>query len=145
MNKTTACQFDPGDTQPAKAEDRQHTPISKQHTTLALHVIYSAEQMRGIRHGLIPQMADDRWFIYADGDTVYMHRSWLGICVFVLRFRPHPEGWCLFEADLNRDTAQYTQTDDAADARRINSVIQKLLLQPRLPPYDILMPIDGNC
>ena len=31
-------------------------------------------------------MPEDKWFIYWENDTLFFHRSWTGVCVYIVRF-----------------------------------------------------------
>lgn len=115
-------------TRPAAAADWHHEPLPPQHTTIRLNRMLSEQKMEAIRRGCIPEDMSDRWFVYAEGDTVYFHRSWTGYCVYVLRFVPHADAWGLAEADVNRDPAQYSETSDERDAERIGALIDSVLL-----------------
>ncbi len=48
-----------------------------------LHRIHLApQQVANIRMGDVPQDAGDLWFLYCEGDTLYIHRSRTGHCVY---------------------------------------------------------------
>lgn len=29
---------------------------------------------------------EDKWFWYMEGDTLYIHRSWTGFCIYIVEF-----------------------------------------------------------
>ena len=37
--------------------------------------------MDQIRAGHIPEMMEDKWFIYWQDDRLFFHRSWTGYCI----------------------------------------------------------------
>ena len=47
---------------------------------------FTEEQIVALRRGNIPQEMEDKWFWYMEGDTLYAHRSWTGICVYTVEF-----------------------------------------------------------
>lgn len=96
---------------------------------------YTAAEYARIARGFIPRDMDDRWFIYLDGDTLALHRSWTGACIFLVRLVPVGAGYRIAEAWANRDPAQYRVTDAGKDATDIARLIDLLLLkQPLLAP-----------
>ena len=42
--------------------------------------------MDHIRQGMIPEVMEDKWFIYWKDDALFFHRSWTGFCIYVVRF-----------------------------------------------------------
>lgn len=110
-------------------------PVKK--TTIRLERFYSAAEMEIIRRGVVPEVMEDKWFIYWLDETLYLHRSWTGVCVFAVRFAAEGEGWRMVEADVNRDPEQYKSTDDAEDAKTVSYLVDVLLLHK-----DVLFPTD---
>ena len=43
------------------------------------------EQIFQIKLGFYPRNMDKKWFVYAEGDDVYFHRSLSGECIFIVR------------------------------------------------------------
>ena len=96
---------------------------------------YMAAEYARIARGFIPRSMDDRWFIYLEGAELFLHCSWTGACIFVVRFAPAGAGYRIAEAWANRDPAQYRVTDADSDATDIERLIDLLLLrQPFLTP-----------
>lgn len=96
---------------------------------------YTAAEHAQIARGFIPRDMDDRWFIYLEGDTLALHRSWTGACIFRVRFAPAGDGYRIAEAWANRDAGQYRVTDVHEDATHLARLIDLLLLkQPFLTP-----------
>lgn len=96
---------------------------------------YTAAEYARIARGFIPRDMDDRWFIYLEGDTLALHRSWTGACIFRVRFAPAGDGYRIAEAWANRDAGQYRVTDVHEDATHLARLIDLLLLkQPFLTP-----------
>ncbi len=96
---------------------------------------YTAAEHAQIARGFIPRDMDDRWFIYLAGDELFLHRSWTGACIFLVRIAPVGDGYRIAEAWANRDPEQYRVTDVDEDATHIARLIDLLLLkQPFLTP-----------
>lgn len=48
--------------------------------------LWSREEWEVIGYGLIPDVMEDHWFLYVDGNTLHAHRSWTGYEVYRARF-----------------------------------------------------------
>lgn len=40
--------------------------------------------------GFVPSVMEDKWFAYVRGKTLFLHRSWTGICIWTVRFEQLP-------------------------------------------------------
>jgi hypothetical protein len=89
---------------------------------------FSSEEFDRISRGLIPYAMEDKWFIYLDGNTLYMHRSWTGNCIYQVEFEAVAEKHIVRCALVNRDQTQYKSTDDVYDAALLHFLISNLLL-----------------
>jgi hypothetical protein len=101
-------------------------PSANKVIDLDLH--YSAAAMSAIRCGFRPQEMDDRWLAYMDGETLCLHRSWSGYCIFEVRFSPDGAGFRAIKAIVNRDPAQYRSDGDDADQQAISAIINGYFL-----------------
>ena len=54
-----------------------------------------------------------------EGDTLFAHRSWTGICIFRIDFKPDHH----LVVTVNRDPEQYACTDTDDDARTLNKLL----------------------
>jgi len=113
----------------AQSTDWKTLPLPKSRSTIRLDRLFSAQEMERIRQGLIPEQMEDKWFLYWQDDRLFFHRSWTGLCIFVVRFAPEGESYRMLEAEVNRDPEQYGQTSDDEDAHMISTLIDLLLLQ----------------
>ena len=128
---------------PAKQTDWQRIELPSKRRTIRLSRTFSPHEMQRIQMGLVPEQMEDKWFIYWQDDALYFHRSWTGYCVYVVRFEINDDSCHMFEADLNRDPEQYSETSDVHDAAMISYLIDVLLLQQDadFPSDDA----DGEC
>lgn len=110
-------------------------PLPDRRASLSVRRVYSAAEYARIARGFIPQQMEDKWFIFLEGDRLYLHRSWTGLALFEVRFEPHGGDYVLAEAWVNRDPDQYESTDDDFDAALLLFLIDRLLLgyDPPLP------------
>jgi hypothetical protein len=115
----------------AKATDWQTLPLPAQRASFAVERTFSQAEIERIRLGLIPEEMEDKWFIYWQDDTLHLHRSWTGVCIYVLRFAEEGDAWKVTRAEVNRDPEQYSQTSDASDASLVSYLIDVLLLGRR--------------
>ena len=113
---------------PATSEDWNTKPLSAKRTSISLDRSFSQAEMDRIKQGLIPAQMEDKWFIYFDNNTLYLHRSWTGYCIYVVRFSDKGDSWHMTEADVNRDPDQHKATDDKHDSQMISYLVDVLLL-----------------
>lgn len=104
----------------AKKSDWNTEPMSEQHESFVMYRKISPEQMAFLRRGHIPQEMEDKWFWYMEGDTLYAHRSWTGICVFILQFDPDSNA---IHVTVNRNPEQFTSDGIQEDEEAINHLL----------------------
>jgi O-acetyl-ADP-ribose deacetylase (regulator of RNase III) len=109
---------------PATQKDWKTLPVPEQRARLDLEFTLTPAWHERLRLGLIPEQMEDKWFIYMEGDWVYFHRSWTGICVFWLRLSPLPEGgYQVAECWVNRDPQQYRTAPDWDDRGTVKMLL----------------------
>lgn len=59
---------------------------------------YTAQEFKSIIEGLVPQQMEDKWFIYYEEPWLYLHRSWTGFCIYIVRFEKSIAGYAIREA-----------------------------------------------
>lgn len=87
--------------------------------TFRFHRPFTAEQMAALRRGNIPQEMEDKWFWFMEGDTLFAHRSWTGICIYRVDFQPDHNHL----VTVNRDPEQYKCKSAAEDAQLLNNLL----------------------
>jgi hypothetical protein len=112
----------------AKKSDWKTEALPSKRTTVRLARVFSPQEIKRIRKGLIPQEMEDKWFIYWKDGTLFFHRSWTGFCLYVVRFAASINSSVMIEAEVNRDPEQYSETSDERDAKMISYLIDVLLL-----------------
>jgi hypothetical protein len=113
---------------PAEPSDWKTKPLPKKRVVIPLDRFFSAAEMLKIRLGLRPEQMEDKWFIYWKDEALFFHRSWTGICMYVLRFKAEGDSARLIQAEVNRDPEQYLNVDDQYDVDLIYYLIDVLLL-----------------
>ncbi|MDE6519514.1 MAG: hypothetical protein K2K91_03510 [Ruminococcus sp.] len=76
-----------------------------------------------IREGLCPKQMEDKWFIYFEDDTLYMHRSWTGYCRYTAVFLENG----IVKVTVNRNPEQYNETNIEIDKIDFNILINGII------------------
>ena len=118
----------------AVGQDWKTHSLPKKRAILRPQRVYTALEMRQIRKGLIPQQMEDKWFAYWADETLFLHRSWTGFCIYVVRFGRCGDAYEIISAEANRHPKQYTEVCDARDAKMLCWLIDLLLLG-KYPEY----------
>lgn len=89
-------------------------PMARDHERISLDFAFTAQQMRNLRLGFIPVDQGQKWFLYFEGDTLHIHRSWTGFQMFDVVFEPGGDRAVARFARVNLDPEVYTGTLDEA-------------------------------
>ncbi|MFN6528848.1 hypothetical protein [Nostoc sp. ChiSLP03a] len=100
----------------AKRNDWKTEPMLSVCKNITLKKVYSQEEFDRIAAGVIPEQMEDKWFIFYEAPWLYLHRSWTGFCIFKVRFEVVAETVKIAKVQVNRELAQYSNTDDERDA-----------------------------
>lgn len=111
----------------AKKSDWNLLDMPEKRSSFCMALDLSEEDLDALKLGFVPLGMDDRWFSYWDEDHLYVHRSWSGICIYILDFS---HGVDDVEVTVNRDEEQYAVTDDAEDMRYLPEILDILLHGP---------------
>jgi 8-oxo-dGTP pyrophosphatase MutT (NUDIX family) len=103
-------------------------PLPAARVTLPLEVRYGPQEMAAIRRGYVPSEMEEKWFIFYEDGVLHCHRSWTGVCIFRVYFRPVDSGWQAWQVEINRHWEQYQQTDDREDLDLLTGIIENLLI-----------------
>src|SRR4051794_8426430 len=76
-------------------------PLPDQRSRLSLQRVYTEQEYERIRLGFIPERMEDKWFMFNEEDTLYIHRSWTGDCIYQLTFVKEAAGYAVSEAFAN--------------------------------------------
>ena len=130
---------------PAEKATRQSwpniKPLPAQRSRLSIKRAFTRQEYERICLGFIPDRMEDRWFMFVEDDTLYVHRSWTGYCVYRLAFIEEGTNYAVGEAFANRDEHQYAGGDDAYDEKLLMFLIDHLLLGERGPmPMPMAVP-----
>ncbi len=103
----------------------KNTPLPSQRARLDVKRVFSHEEYRLLCKGVIPEVMEDKWFIFMENDVLYFHRSWTGHCIYEVHF-DNRQTVC--EAWVNRDSNSYKETDTVYDKKLLLFLIDNLLL-----------------
>ena len=117
---------------PARKDSSKIRPMPQETAVLSYRAEFSPEEFEKISLGVVPQEMEDKWFIYLEGTTLYLHRSWTGICVYEVEFQESGMKYTVHRALANRDHTQYQASDDAYDAALLHFLISNLLLDKQI-------------
>lgn len=91
--------------------------------------IWSDEEWGRIQLGYAARDMDEKWNVFAEGEVVFLHRSWTGRGVFEATFTPVDGGGRqITSAVVEGDTDRYRGTDDAYDCVMLELVISAIVL-----------------
>lgn len=106
-------------------------PLPEQRIALSLERTFTEEEYELIRQGSVPEVMENKWFIFLEEDVLYFHRSWTGFCMYQVTLTKDGAQYKVVEALANRDSSQHSTTDDHYDVNLLNFLIDNFLLQRR--------------
>ncbi|WP_312669048.1 NUDIX hydrolase [Stutzerimonas nitrititolerans] len=112
----------------ARRTDWQSKFMPAARVTVPLETRYSLQEMATIVRGFVPTEMEEKWFIFYEDGVLHCHRSWTGICIFRVHFRPCDSGWQAWQVEINRHSGQYTATDEREDLALLDMIIEQLLI-----------------
>jgi hypothetical protein len=77
---------------------------------------------------------DEKWDVFAEGEVVFLHRSWTGNGIFAATFKPVDEGgWRVARAVVEHAPERYRGTDDGYDCLMLELVTSAIVLGEPAP------------
>ena len=120
-------------TQGANPDSWKHKPMPEQREQIPYVDGFCEEEMECIRGGYIPEVMEEKWFIYMEGDWLYLHRSWTGYCYYMVRFEQTRDCYNVAEAWVNRNEEQKRRANPEDEVHALTMVIHLLLLGEYIP------------
>ena len=117
--------------------------LPAQREKLSFQHDYSEEDYKKISLGLIPEVMEDKWFIFMESEVLSFHRSWTGVCIYEVSFVQSGSRYSVGEAWVNRDSQQYKETDSNYDSELLNFLIDNLLLGKNIS-FPLSSDVDGK-
>lgn len=109
-----------------KRSDWKNVDMPDARDAFILKRAFSKKEMMALRKGHIPEAMEDKWFWYMEGDTLYIHRSWTGFCIYIAELS---DGYT-HKVTVNRDPEQYVSEGAEADCERLNKLLDYMIKQP---------------
>lgn len=53
---------------------------------------FTPQDLDRLKDGLVPEAMEDKWFVYFEEPSLFLHRSWTGQPVYRVDIAPHDEG-----------------------------------------------------
>ena len=94
---------------------------------IGLDIPLTAGEFELLAMGHIPEVMEDHWFSYFDGESLNLHRSWTGFCIYQAHVERRGEGYAITRAIANRDAGQYSQTSDERDRAMVAILVGEVL------------------
>ena len=120
--------YEAGTYEVVQYDDWETKPMPELFETFVLARSFSDDEMNVLRCGHIPCAMEDKWFWCMEGDTLWVHRSWTGNCIYKIDFKEDNH----HIVTVNRDPEQYTCKSIEEDYVTLN----KLLNWWTDTPYD---------
>lgn len=89
---------------------------------------YTEAQFVQMSRGFIPEVMEDRWFIYFDEGFLYFHRSWTGNGIYKARITKENDAYTIREFQVEQNPEHYHAADDAYERETMASIISGRLL-----------------
>jgi hypothetical protein len=116
----------------AKRGDWKTQAMSEQREQLPLRVSFTEAEFQRLKHGVIPQQMEDKWFIFYEDAWLYFHRSWTGRCAYQIRIEKSNGKHTVTEAWVSRE-GQDTATNLEIDLEVLGYLIYSVLLDKNWP------------
>lgn len=112
-------------------------------TELPYHAVFTDSEYMRMSFGAIPEVMEDKWFIYMEQSTLFLHDSWTGGPCFRVRLERDSNQWAVVSAV--RDQRYMAGESDAYCACLLNFLIRSILLREELDfprPQTAIGPTD---
>jgi len=120
----------------AQPTDWKTEPMPDETDSLDFHRIFSSSEFELLRVGLIPQVMEDKWFVYYNNHTLNIHRSWTGFHIYKITLQPLEDNtYAVTQAIVNKNSEQ----NNGFDLPMLISLIDGVLLGKNAP-FSTAMP-----
>lgn len=118
----------------ATAVSWPNKPMPDRSKVLEIEGTYSRDEYVTISQGFVPQSANDKWFIYLEGEWLSFHRSASGTCIFMLKLVAEKNHYVAETLLVNNDPKQFNSQNDEYNLMLVSYLIDNLLLG-RFTPF----------
>jgi len=115
-------------------------PLPDKHARLTVSWSFTESEFEQMKQGLIPEVMEDKWFIYHADGWFHFHRSWTGYCIYQVQIQERKPYFRVAKILVSRDVNQYQESSDEYDLMLLKYLIDSLLLGNNIdfPPADDL-------
>jgi hypothetical protein len=94
---------------------------------ISIDVHFTADQFAIIRRGFIPQVMEDKWFIFYEDTQLYFHRAWTGAGIYQAQIIRGADGYAIRTFFAERNKKIYRNEDDDQDKECLKYLIANVL------------------
>ena len=94
--------------------------------------VWSDEEMGSIRRGHVPQMMEEKWFIFMEANRLFAHRSWTGLGICAATFASTEGGHVIESVVVTGDDTKHLRSSDEEESATLEMLIDSHLLQEPL-------------
>ena len=106
----------------------KNLPLPDEHVSLSAEWAFSETEFEKLRRGLVPEIMEDKWFIFYESGWLNFHRSWSGVCIYRMKVAQRDDIYETQQILVNRAPEQYSCVDDAYDLQLLKHLIDRMLL-----------------
>lgn len=107
---------------------KDHPPMPARQGRFTLGLTFPPFESWLIARGTVPAEMEEKWFIHMEEGRLLFRRSWTGNLIYDVEAGWEEDRLRLGEVRVNRDSAQYAETDDARDTALLAYLIRTVLL-----------------
>lgn len=102
-------------------------------TRIPFDARFTTAEFARLEAGLIPEVMEDKWFVYFQAPHLFLHRSWTGEPVYRVELEREADGASVVEALWADDGLAVDEAERVYQARLLEFLIANLLLGQRKP------------
>ena len=110
----------------SRASIHQVFPLPPQRAGFDIVREFTAEERKSLELGLLPQSTDDQWLVFFEDGWLHCHRSWSGICRYMLKIEDHPDGGAHISEAWSNTKERMTLSKDY-DTRLARYLVERTL------------------
>jgi len=89
---------------------------------------FTEAEFERVRHEIMPQTMEERWFVVFEDPWLHIGRSWTGYTIFDVRIVKDGDRYKIAEVWANREANQYGETNLRKEAETLRMVIDHVIL-----------------
>ncbi|MGW7066839.1 hypothetical protein ACWGII_15370 [Streptomyces sp. NPDC054855] len=90
--------------------------------------VWTDEEWDQIRRGYRARDMDEKWNVFAEDNSLFLHRSWTGLGVYEAHFSPTTGGRRITSAAVEADPERYRSKGDEYDCLMLELIISAIVL-----------------